>query len=106
MSEEKPSGQSPLAAVLGIAALGGVAWFWFGGGLERQAAKDVRAIEQQVAVDQVQQYEIAKRNGDPTDICMQAGMVAAGFLQAKDEAQYQAWKKTEATDCAEVLPTE
>lgn len=56
-------------------------------------------IYKKVCSDAVEQYNIAKRNGTPIDVCAHAGMVAAAFLQAKDEANYAQWKKTETTDC-------
>ena len=56
-------------------------------------------IEDKVATDSVSQYEIAARQGDPMQKCVQAGMVAAAFLQAKDEANYGKWKNTQEVDC-------
>jgi hypothetical protein len=67
--------------------------------LERQAAIELQRIEDQVAVDSVNQYNIAKRQGDPIQICVQAGMAAAAYLQAKDEANYRRWKAIEKADC-------
>ncbi len=88
------------SAVFGLLVIGGIGWYFFGGGLERHAAQSLNGIEDQVAVDSVQKYQIAKRNGDPMDICVQAQLVVASYLQAKDEANYQQWKQTEKTDCA------
>ena len=56
-------------------------------------------IYDQVAADAVRQYQIAKRQGDPMQICVQAGFVTAGFLQAKNERLYRRWKEVEALDC-------
>jgi hypothetical protein len=74
-------------------------WFYFGGGLQQQAAKDMRDIERQVADDAVTQYEIAKSSGSAIDRCVHAGMVAAAYLQAKDDVNYKLWKQTEGLDC-------
>lgn len=52
-----------------------------------------------VSEDMVAQYEIAKKQGDKMQICVQAGMVSAAYLQAKDEAKYNEWKAIEKTDC-------
>lgn len=52
-----------------------------------------------VASGAVDQYEIAKRGGDKVDRCVRAGIVAAAYLQAKDEANYATWKQTEKADC-------
>jgi hypothetical protein len=59
--------------------------------------KDIHA---KVATDAVAQYGIAKRGGDAMQTCVQAGLVAAAYLQAKDEASYNTWKTTEKADCA------
>jgi len=88
-----------LLAVLGV--LGVVAYFTIGReSQERQVQQAMSDIENKVATDAVQQYEIAKRQGDPMQTCVQAGMVSAAFLQAKDEASYTRWKATEQADCA------
>jgi hypothetical protein len=41
-----------------------------------------------VAADAAQQLEIARRNGTPVDVCVQAMSVSAAHLQANDEANY------------------
>lgn len=56
-------------------------------------------IENKVAEDSVEQYNIAKRQGDKIQICVQAGLVSAAYLQAKDEAKYTEWKSIESSDC-------
>ena len=63
------------------------------------ASAQMADIEAKVAMDSVAQYEITKRGGDRVDMCVHAGMVAAAFLQAKNEAQYRVWKATEKSDC-------
>ena len=60
---------------------------------------DLDPIERRVALDAEQQYAIAERQGNATDICVQAGMVAAAWLQAKNESRYQSWKQTEHRAC-------
>lgn len=52
-----------------------------------------------VSEDMVAQYEIAKKQGDKMQTCVQAGMVSAAYLQAQDEAKYNEWKAIEKTDC-------
>jgi hypothetical protein len=66
-------------------------------GVVANAAMD--DITAKVARDSVQQYEIAKRSGNAIDVCVQAGLVSAAFLQAKDEANYASWKAIEKADC-------
>jgi len=48
---------------------------------------------------QVAQYEIAERQGDKMQICVQAGLVSAAYLQAKNESSYRNWKYIENTAC-------
>jgi hypothetical protein len=52
-----------------------------------------------VAADAVAQYKIAAESGKAMDRCVQAGMVAAAYLQAKDQDHYAEWKGVERTDC-------
>ena len=97
MTEQKSSG---LQSIVGVIIVVGVVWFFFGGGLEKQAAKDMNNIYNQVANDAVKQYEMVRRSGTPIDVCVQAGLVSASYLQAKDESNYQRWKQKEGADCA------
>lgn len=81
--------------IIGIIVFVIMIWFYFGGGLEHQAAKQMQTIENQVAADAVRQYEIAKNSGNAMDAYVHAGMVAAAYLQAKDEPNYKKWKDIE-----------
>lgn len=86
--------------VLGYFVFAGVMLWWLaGGGLEKQTAYEMQKIENQVATDAVSQYLIAKRQGDAIQVCVQAGLVSAAYLQAKDEPNYRQWKETESADC-------
>ena len=76
-------------------------WYWFGGGLKNQATSNLNDIKQQVASDEVKQYEIAKRDGSKMNACVHAGLAAEGYLQAQDESGYQQWKAIENADCAD-----
>lgn len=60
----------------------------------------MQGIKDQVAQDAVDQYRIAAQQGDKMQKCVQAGMVAAAYLQAENQQQYNLWKATEAADCA------
>ena len=64
------------------------------------AAAGMSDITNKVAAEAVDQYQIAKRGNDPIQTCVQAGMVVAAFLQAKDEASFQKWQAIEKVDCA------
>lgn len=65
----------------------------------QRANQTMKKITDQVAVDSVEKYQIANRNGNKIDICVHAGLVAAAYLQAKDEANYRKWKSVESSDC-------
>lgn len=98
-SSQFVAGQA-VAALFVLAIVGAVVWYFFLGGLDQQVATTMGGIEQQVAVDAVKQYEIARRQGERMQICVQAGFVSAAYLQAKDERSYQRWKGVESQDCA------
>jgi hypothetical protein len=69
---------------------------------EEQAARSqqmLQDIHNKVASDAEAQYRIVLRNGTRIDICVHAGLVAAAYLQAQNEAKYQQWKSTESSDC-------
>ena len=59
----------------------------------------LQSINNSVANDAVAQYNIAKQQGDQMQICVQAGIVSAAFLQSKDQVNYNKWKEIEATEC-------
>jgi len=98
--EDEKKQVTPLQALLAVILVGGGIWYFYGGGLEKQAAKDMKRIEKEVAADAVREYNIAKAKGDPMDACVHAGMVAAAYLQANDSSNYELWKATERADCA------
>ncbi len=105
MSEEKKNA-NPVGALLTLVVIGVGVWFYFGGGLEKQAQKDMGRIEQQVAEDAVKQYDIAKRSGSAMDAYVHASLVAAAYLQAKDEPNFQKWKKIETEEARRAgMPT-
>lgn len=88
-----------LAAVLGLLGVG--AYFTIGREAQNKlVAVEMADVETKVATDSVAQYEIAKCQGDPMQVCVQAGFVSAAWLQAKNEPQYNSWKATEKADCA------
>lgn len=59
----------------------------------------MQGIHNKVAEDAVTQYNIAARNGSAIDVCVQAGLVSAAYLQAQDESAYKTWKGIEQRDC-------
>lgn len=103
--EVGPHEQAPVssgggsAGFLTFALIAVVGWYFFGGGFDKQVQRDLENLHYQVADDVVQQFDIARRQGDPIQICVQAGLVSAAYLQAKDEDKYRKWKQVEADFC-------
>ena len=89
-------------AIGGIIGLGIFLYIFYNmflGGAEREAAQTMREIENQVAQDSIVQYNIAKRNGSQMEVCTYAGMVAAAWMQAKNEAEYARWRQIQSQEC-------
>ena len=63
--------------------------------IHEEAKQEKHRIERDVAADAVRQYEIAKRSGNAIDAYVYAGIVAAAYLQANDEENYERWKEIE-----------
>lgn len=80
-----------IAAVIAMAFIG----YMISGGIDDQVQRDLDNISSSVARDAEKQYEIAVKNGEHMDAYLQAGLVAAAYLQAKDEGNYKKWKKIE-----------
>lgn len=70
------------------------------GGCDQLADAQMDDINAKVAEDAVAQYQITQSSGSAMDRCVQAGIVAAAYLQAQDQPQYERWKATESSDCA------
>ena len=65
----------------------------------QRAASSMQDIYDKVVDDAESQYQIARSSGSQVDICVQAGMVAAAYLQAQDQPGYSRWKMIEKRDC-------
>ena len=94
MSGEKKK-HPVLTGIVTIAILVIAGSYFFGGGVEKQAVKSTESLYSSVAAQQEESYRIAKENGSAIDAYVQAGIVAAGYLQAKDEVNYKKWKSIE-----------
>ncbi|MBC7495495.1 MAG: hypothetical protein H7221_10855 [Flavobacterium sp.] len=92
---ETPKKTSKAKIIFSVIIFIGVLWYFFGGGMDKQVANDMQKIENQVATDAEKQYEIAKNGGDKMQTYVQASLVAAAYLQAKDEVNYNKWKAIE-----------
>ena len=99
-SPDPDAGTKLLGGLISLGVLFYVGYMFYGGGVEKEAAETMRTIEQQVAQDSVDQYNITKKSGTAMDQCVHAGVVAAAYLQAKDQSSYATWKGTEKRDCA------
>jgi hypothetical protein len=67
--------------------------------INRQAEAEMTRINKQVVDDQLDQLKIAMKHGSAIDVCVQAGILTAALLQAKDEAAYAQAKKLERKAC-------
>jgi hypothetical protein len=56
-------------------------------------------VHEKVIRDAEREYQIASSSGSDVDRCVQAGMVAAAYLQAHNQQSYQSWKMREDRDC-------
>lgn len=68
-------------------------------GSQKGTTMAMQGVTNQVANDMVEQYNIAKQQGDKIQTCVQAGIVSAAYLQAKDQPNYNQWKATQKQDC-------
>jgi hypothetical protein len=109
IEETEKADASGWAGLIGVLIIAMTVVVYFGRGTEQQPRKELGRIEQdaqnwmgriqqQVAEDAVKQYQIAKRSGNAIDAYVHAGLVCAAYLQAKDEPNYQKWKKIEAEE--------
>lgn len=101
LSTENTSSKTILFTLVFLILIALGAWYFYGGGLEKETQSTLQDISDQVAEDAVTEYNIAKMSNDPISICVQAGMVAAAYLQAQNQNQYLIWKEIEKVDCEE-----
>lgn len=93
----QPVKRAALAVIVLIALVLTIS-LYFGGRLTKQAA-ETNETRKQMAESAVEQYRMMSHHGAASDRCVQAGMVVAAYLQAKDDSHYQAWKRTLVADC-------
>jgi hypothetical protein len=106
IEEKKKPGATGWVGLIGVVVISVMLYFYFAGGAVWQARSVMGQIEREVAEDAVERYEIAKRSGSAIDAYVQAGLVCAAYLQAKDEQNYQKWKKIEAEEARRAgMPT-
>lgn len=97
----KANGHLPGSTVL-VVLLGVGAWIWWMAGSPAGSSANpvMRSVHHQLQQDAEKQYGIVSRGGDKIALCVQAGLVAASYLQANDEAGYRKWQAIEKADCA------
>ena len=78
-----------------IALTGWGVWYWGMGGLETQTESSLDRIYQQVVDDEEAKYAgmLGRRSTTQTDLCVQAGMVAAAHLQAQNMSDWNHWNE-------------
>ena len=57
-------------------------------------------VFEQVAQDEIHQYEIAKKHGSQIDVCLRAQLVAESYLQANNEIYYSKWRSIQKAECS------
>lgn len=90
--QPNPTLKAGTRLVLTFIVLGLFSWWFFGNGLTSHAQDQM--IEQALA-----EYQIAWRSNDRMQTCAHAGIVAAIYLQAKDETNYNNWLSIEKKEC-------
>ena len=98
MAEEENN--KAVQGLIGLVVVIAAIWYFYGGGLEKQTATNLQELHESVAADFEKQYYIAKRQGTAVDAYVQAGIVAASYLHAKDEVNYRRWKAIEKQEAA------
>ena len=75
-------------------------WLFVFGGFDFWTESSMDDIYQQVAKDAEEQFRISLTGEDKIQICVQAGLVSAAHLQAKNGEEYRRWKQLEDRACA------
>lgn len=68
-------------------------------GLEAHFENKRINVHEQLAIDAVEQYNIIKSTGNHAKICLHARIVAASYLKANNEVNYQKWKALGNEEC-------
>lgn len=101
-SPKKPSWGKAGGAIVNLlkgAVVFAVVWSGLNALVDFEADNSMDEIENQVAEDFERQYREVQQYGTPIDICVRAGFVAEGHLQAGNSSAYAKWKNIEAADC-------
>lgn len=79
--------------------MGGAFVLTANGGMQKITDHNLDTINKKLAQSAVQQFNMTVKTGSIIDICVQASVVEAAYLQAKDETNYQEWHKLKALAC-------
>ncbi len=93
--QRQEAANNATARILLIASIAGGIWWLWGGGYQWY----LNGISRDVAADAVAQYRMVEKTGSNMDRCVQAGFVAAAYLQAKDQRNYENWHWIEKAAC-------
>ena len=91
-----PENNNPIGNLIGGIIVFGLIWWGLDAFFWNVESPN---FDNKMAQDAVQQYQVAKNQGDATEMCMQAGVTAQFFMQAKDQENYNKWKTIENNDC-------
>jgi|GEM_PF-780978 len=98
-------GSKELSSLISIILIALSFWYYFDSVTpgkavyERNADSIMKNINAQVTADFLQRYNIAKSSNNKMDACVQAGIVAAAYLQEHNQSNYRQWKNIESADC-------
>lgn len=93
--QRQQAANNAITRILLIASIAGGIWWLWGGGYQWY----LNGISRDVAADAVAQYRMVEKTGSNMDRCVHAGFVAAAYLQAKDERNYENWHWIEKAAC-------
>lgn len=63
---------------------------------QKEAVKNAHKV---MIESSLRQYEIVKRQGSATDVCIHANAIQGAYLGAEDEANYAKWRVIAQNDC-------
>lgn len=86
-------------SLVALLMLGGLIAFFFFGGWDWWTGKQAGDLYVKTAEDLEAQYRLMGAESSEMDKCVQAGIVAAAWLQAQDQIEYKNWKLIEDGHC-------
>ena len=65
----------------------------------QNASKAIQPYQAQAAKNFEEQYNQVKQHGTQAEICVRAGLVAEGYLQARDNVNFAKWADIKSAEC-------